>query len=60
MTNDQRRTAWLESRGYRVLRFWDNEVLLQTEGVLEAIYAALKLGPPPRGYPSKRRRDING
>ena len=45
LEHDQRRTAWLESQGYRVLRFWDNDVLLQTEGVLESIYAALKQTP---------------
>jgi len=38
---DNQRTAWLESRGFRVLRFWDNDVLLQTNGVLETIRAAL-------------------
>jgi very-short-patch-repair endonuclease len=34
---DARRTAWLESQGFRVLRFWNNEVLANTEGVLETI-----------------------
>ena len=38
---DNQRTAWLESRGFRVLRFWDNDVLLQTNEVLETIRAAL-------------------
>ncbi len=42
LEHDQRRTAWLGSQGYRVLRFWDNDVLLQTDGVVESIYAALK------------------
>ena len=39
---DHLRTAWLESRGFRVLRFWDNDVLQQTGGVLEAIRRALQ------------------
>jgi very-short-patch-repair endonuclease len=39
---DDRRTAWLASQGFRVLRFWDNDVLLQTDGVLEAILGALR------------------
>jgi very-short-patch-repair endonuclease len=34
---DERRTAWLKSKGYRVLRFWNNEVLQNLEGVLETI-----------------------
>jgi very-short-patch-repair endonuclease len=38
---DEQRTAWLASQDFRVLRFWDNDVLLQTDGVLEAIRAAL-------------------
>ena len=38
---DARRTAWLESQGYRVLRFWNNEVLENIEGVLEVIQGAL-------------------
>ncbi|WP_199724766.1 endonuclease domain-containing protein [Noviherbaspirillum saxi] len=38
---DQTRDAWLENRGIRVLRFWNNEVLSETEAVLEVIYSAL-------------------
>jgi very-short-patch-repair endonuclease len=34
---DGQRTEWLESQGFRVLRFWNNEVLENTEGVLEKI-----------------------
>jgi|SRR6516225_6160702 very-short-patch-repair endonuclease len=34
---DQRRTAYLESQGYRVLRFWNEEVMDNIDGVLEAI-----------------------
>jgi very-short-patch-repair endonuclease len=39
---DARRTAWLERRGWRVLRFWNNDVLSNTEGVAEMILAALR------------------
>jgi len=38
---DAARTAFLNSRGYRVLRFWNNDVLQQTEAVMAAIYDAL-------------------
>jgi very-short-patch-repair endonuclease len=38
---DDIRTSWLEARGYRVLRFWNNDVLANTEGVLFAIVEAL-------------------
>jgi very-short-patch-repair endonuclease len=38
---DDQRTAWLTSRGYRVLRFWNNQVLTETDAVLESIRTAL-------------------
>jgi len=40
--NDERRTAWLNEKGFRVLRFWNNEVLTNTNGVLEKISEALE------------------
>ncbi|MDH7504831.1 MAG: endonuclease domain-containing protein [Candidatus Acetothermia bacterium] len=40
-TNDRERASWLEQQGYRVLRFWDNEVLMNLECVLERIREAL-------------------
>ena len=39
---DQRRDAWLGERGFRVLRFWNHDVLLRTEAVLEVILAELR------------------
>jgi very-short-patch-repair endonuclease len=38
---DEKRTEWLKEIGYEVLRFWDNEVLTNIEGVLEKIKEAL-------------------
>src|SRR5262249_17786417 len=32
---DDGRTAWLEARGWRVIRFWNNEILTNTQGVIE-------------------------
>ena len=51
------RTEWLERKGYRVLRFWNNEVFDELEGVLEQIRIALLRSradtphpnPPPQG-----------
>ena len=43
---DQRRTKVLEAEGFRVLRFWNNEVIENTEGVLEAILLTLRECPP--------------
>ena len=47
IASDAKRTAELESRGYRVLRFWNNDVLGNIEGVMETIAAAVRDGPPP-------------
>ena len=38
---DEARTARIEEDGYRVLRFWNNEVLGNIEGVLEVVRGAL-------------------
>ena len=40
---DKRRTRWLESRGYVVLRFWNNDVLANTDGVVQSIFDAVAL-----------------
>jgi len=44
---DERRTRFLEGRGYRVLRFWNNDVLENVDGVAAVIQAALKDTPSP-------------
>lgn len=46
MEYDQSRSVWLESQGFRVLRFWNDEVLAGSELVLEVIWAELH-GPLP-------------
>jgi very-short-patch-repair endonuclease len=38
---DSRRTAWLAGEGWRVLRFWNNDVLANTEGVVQVILREL-------------------
>jgi very-short-patch-repair endonuclease len=40
---DAPRTEAIEAFGYRVIRFWNNDVLANTEGVLEAIRQELLL-----------------
>ncbi|MFQ5985217.1 MAG: endonuclease domain-containing protein [Alphaproteobacteria bacterium] len=39
---DARRTSWLESEGFQVVRFWNNQVLENTEGVVEIIVEVLR------------------
>ena len=41
MASDAERTAWLETQGFRVLRFWNHDVLSNIEAVKEAIRGAL-------------------
>ena len=43
VTEDEKRTAFLEASGYRVLRFWNNEVIENMEGVLAHLLEALLL-----------------
>ncbi|OOG44502.1 DNA methylase [Rhodanobacter sp. C06] len=47
---DHARTRFLEAQGMKVLRYWDNDVLQQTDAVLEAIFGAAEnriLTPTP-------------
>ena len=48
---DAARTRFIESAGYRVLRFWNHEVTENLEGVLQTIGAALSECPPPGPLP---------
>jgi very-short-patch-repair endonuclease len=38
---DARRTAFLNARGYRVLRFWNSEIFNQIDGVMSTIHETL-------------------
>ncbi|TWT99980.1 hypothetical protein Pla108_09240 [Botrimarina colliarenosi] len=40
--HDLRRTAWLESQGFRVVRFWNHDALEDADALVEAIAFALK------------------
>jgi very-short-patch-repair endonuclease len=44
---DQQRDAWLRGQGYTILRFWNNEVMQQLEGVLEQIRITIISKPSP-------------
>ncbi len=50
---DEVRTQWLEAQVFKVLRFWNNEVLERKEDVLESIIRALRESPSPN--PSSAR-----
>ena len=55
--SDAERDAWFAEQGFRTLRFWNDEILLRTDQVLEAVYAAVvaasTLSPTP--LPSRER-----
>ncbi len=48
--DDERRDAWLRTQGFKVMRFWNNEIMSNPDGVLAAITAAVTddpLSPDP-------------
>lgn len=51
---DQHRTTYLESQGYRVIRFWNNDVMTNLEGVLTILSDALASTPLPNPLPLGR------
>ncbi|HYM35290.1 MAG TPA: DUF559 domain-containing protein, partial [Steroidobacteraceae bacterium] len=44
---DRTRDIWLNAEGYRVLRFWNNDVLSNIEAVMEAVMKSLTPSPHP-------------
>ncbi len=58
-SNDATRDDYFVGRGYRVLRFWNNEVMENAEGVYLTIAAALaeasSIAAPPTLDPSPQR-----
>ena len=47
--SDTARTAFLESKGITIVRFWNHEVLQDPVAVLERLYRALGPSPPVGG-----------
>jgi len=57
---DARRDRWFAQNGFRVLRFWNNDVLQNLEGVWTVIFEAVQQATPhparaARGHPSPAR-----
>ncbi len=46
LRRDDARTRWLQSEGYRVIRFWNNDVMSRTDAVLETIHDIISATPP--------------
>lgn len=52
---DTARDAWLKAQGFRILRFWNNDILNNPEGVATAVLAALNNPSPPTPLPQGER-----
>jgi very-short-patch-repair endonuclease len=48
---DNERDIWFKGEGFKVLRFWNNEVLTDTEAVLTAIMISCLESPSPSSPP---------
>jgi hypothetical protein len=60
MLHDKKRTEFLEAQGYRVLRFWNNDVLSNIEGVVQVISDVLAERPPTPTPPRRAARGGRG
>lgn len=40
INDDNQQTAWLNQQGYKVIRFWSNDVILNLDGIKEMIWNA--------------------
>lgn len=54
---DQERDAYLRALGYRVIRFWNSDVLGNIEGVLELLKSELERAPHPDPLPACGERE---
>jgi very-short-patch-repair endonuclease len=52
---DKLRDAWLQSQGFKVLRFWNDEILTKTSSVLEVILSETNGTPLPIPLPQGER-----
>ena len=55
--DDKKRTEWLNSQGFRVLRFWNHELIEDADMVMEAIWLALQM-PPTLTLPHEGGGDL--
>ena len=52
---DTARVQFIREQGFKVLRFWNNEVLQQTDAVLQVIWREVEVSPLPNPPPLRRR-----
>ena len=59
VARDAERSTYLRAKGYRILRFWTNDVLKGIDSVMEAILAAMhqnEASPPPLPPPHRAKK----
>ena len=54
VNDDVKRSVFLESLGYKVVRFWNHEILCDIHSVLEQIHSCLIEIPSPQPSPGGR------
>jgi len=52
--HDNRRTQWLISQNFRVLRFWNGDIFENIDGVVERIDVEMRRDPLPLPPPARR------
>ena len=57
---DADRTGWLEGAGYRVMRFWNNQVLEEREAVRDAVWSGSAAITPILTFPRRGGRELLG
>jgi very-short-patch-repair endonuclease len=51
-SRDLVRDRWLRAHNYKILRFWNNDIMSNMDGVLETIADALRVEAPPHPVPA--------
>ena len=54
---DKDRDAWLQTQGFRILRFWNHDILRNTETVLEQIRMAVEANSPSSEHEGEKNGD---
>ena len=60
MEYDERRTLFMQQQGWKVLRFWNNDVMENLEGVLAKVVESLTSAPPSQPSPWKGEGALQG
>ena len=56
---DRVRDAFMTERGYRVMRFWNNEIMTNLDGIVETIYVALTSPAAPHPVAPPAQLDLS-